>query len=103
MDEFAIILIRGVGIGAIYALIAMSFNVVHNASGVLNFAQGNLLVVGGLFAATALAASHGPWVWLLMLGVAVVVLGLAVGVQGFFTLLPLRSSVEQHSWLVTTL
>jgi branched-chain amino acid transport system permease protein len=103
MDEFAIILIRGVGIGAIYALIAMSFNVVHNASGVLNFAQGNLLVVGGLFAATALAASHGPWVWLLMLGVAVVVLGLAVGVQGFLTLLPLRSSVEQHSWLVTTL
>jgi branched-chain amino acid transport system permease protein len=103
MDELAIILVRGIGIGAIYALIAMSFNVVHNASGVLNFAQGNLLVVGGLFAATALAASHGHWGWILMLAVAVAALGLAVGFQGFVTLLPLRSSVDQHSWLVTTL
>jgi branched-chain amino acid transport system permease protein len=103
MDELAIILSRGIGIGAIYALIAMSFNVVHNASGVLNFAQGNLLVVGGMFAVTALASSHGPWVWLLMLAVAAIALGAAVGFQGFLTLLPLRSSVEQHSWLVTTL
>ena len=103
MDELAIILIRGMGIGAIYALIAMSFNIVHNASGVLNFAQGNILVVGGLFAATALAANHGQWAWLAMLAVAAIVLGLAVGVQGFITLLPLRSSVEQHSWLVSTL
>lgn len=103
MDEFAIILIRGIGIGAIYALIAMSFNIVHNASGVLNFAQGNLLVVGGLFAATTAAATHGPWVWIAILIAAAVVLALAVAFQGFLTLLPLRSSVEQHSWLVSTL
>src|ERR1044071_3100911 len=101
MDELAIILIRGIGIGAIYALIAMSFNVVHRASGVLNFAQGNLLVVGGLFAATALASSHGTAGWVFVLVGAAVVLGLMVGFQGFLTLLPLRSSVEQHSWLVT--
>jgi branched-chain amino acid transport system permease protein len=103
MDELAIILIRGIGIGAIYALIAMSFNVVHNASGVLNFAQGNLLIVGGLFGATALAAGHGQLGWIAMLAVAIVVLGVAVAFQGFVTLLPLRSSVDQHSWLVTTL
>jgi branched-chain amino acid transport system permease protein len=103
MDELAIIVSRGIGIGAIYALIAMSFNVVYNASGVLNFAQGNLLVVGGMVAVTALASSYGPWVWGAMLIVAGVVLALCVGLQGLVTLVPLRSSVEQHSWLVTTL
>ncbi|MGE0733860.1 MAG: branched-chain amino acid ABC transporter permease [Alphaproteobacteria bacterium] len=103
MDELTIILIRGIGIGAIYALIAMSFNIVHSASGVLNFAQGNFLVVGGLFAAASLAGSLGGWAWPVVLAIAVVVLGLAVGFQGFITLLPLRSSVEQHSWLVSTL
>jgi hypothetical protein len=43
------ILVR-IGIGAVYALVAMSFNIVHNSSGILNFAQGNrALILGGLF------------------------------------------------------
>ena len=49
MDELIIILVRGIGLGAVFSLVAMSFNVVHNSSGILNFAQGNLLVLGGLF------------------------------------------------------
>ena len=49
MDELVIILVRGIGLGAIYSLVAISFNVVHNSSGILNFAQGNMLVLGGLF------------------------------------------------------
>ena len=49
MDELPIIVVRGLGVGAVFSLVAMSFNVVHNSSGILNFAQGNLLVLGGLF------------------------------------------------------
>ena len=103
MDEAIIILVRGIGIGAVYALVAMSFNVVHNSSGILNFAQGNMLVLGGLFGFFTL--SHDPEVvrWLLLLPAAALLLAALLAIQGYVTLLPLRSSVEQHSWLITTL
>lgn len=103
MDELAIILIRGIGSGSVFALLAMSLNVIFNASGILNFAQGHLLVVAGVLAFLWYPANGGVGIWLLcMLAVAA---GTAVltGFQGLLTLLPLRSSVEQHSWIVTTL
>src|SRR5829696_42591 len=103
MDEAVIILVRGVGIGAVYALVAMSFNVVHNSSGILNFAQGNMLVLGGLFGFFTLTQDPELVRWLLLMPAAALVLAALLAIQGYVTLLPLRSSVEQHSWLITTL
>lgn len=103
MDELVIILVRGIGLGAVFSLVAMSFNVVHNASGILNFAQGNLLVVGGLVGFFLLSAQPGLGGWLLLLPLATLLLAALLALQGYVTLLPLRSSVEQHSWLITTL
>ena len=45
--EITVIVVRGIAIGSIFAMIAMSFNIVHGATGILNFAQGNMLVLGG--------------------------------------------------------
>ncbi len=103
MDDLLVILVRGIGAGSVFALLGMSFNVVFNASGILNFAQGNMLVLGGLFAFLALPAQPEAWQWWLLLPAVAALLGLLVSAQGFVTLLPLRSSVEQHSWLITTL
>jgi len=103
MDEAVIIVVRGVGIGAVYALVAMSFNIVHNSSGVLNLAQGNMLVLGGLFGFFALPQEPEVVRWLLLVPLAALLLGALLALQGYVTLLPLRSSVEQHSWLITTL
>jgi branched-chain amino acid transport system permease protein len=103
MDEAFLILVRGLGLGAIFALVAMSFNVVHRSSGILNFAQGNMFVLGGLFAYLTSVPDMGLPLWLLLMAAAAIVLGLLVAAQGYLTLLPLRSSVEQHSWLITTL
>jgi len=103
VDELLIILIRGVGAGSIFALLGMSFNVVFNASGILNFAQGNMLVLGGLFAFLTLPGQPDALHWWLSLPIVTAVLGVLLAVQGAITLLPLRSSVEQHSWLITTL
>ena len=103
MDELIIILVRGIGLGAVYSLVAMSFNVVHNSSGILNFAQGNMLVLGGLFGFFTLP-QEPELVRLAPAGAGGgAVLRGGAGVQGYVTLLPLRSSVEQHSWLITTL
>lgn len=103
MQEITIIAIRGLGLGAVFALVAMSLNAVHRSSGILNFAQGGMLIVGGIIAVATMPAAPNPALWFLMLPVAAVALAILMSLQGAITLLPLRSSMEQHSWLVTTL
>jgi branched-chain amino acid transport system permease protein len=103
MQEFAVILVRGLGIGAVFALIAFSLNAVHRASGIFNFAQGAMMVLGGIIAARYMPNVPDPYRWLLFLPVATGALAAIMTIQGYITLLPLRSSVEQHSWLVSTL
>jgi branched-chain amino acid transport system permease protein len=103
MQDLLIIAIHGIGAGAIFALVGMSFNVVFNSSGILNFAQGNLLVLGGLFAVLTLSDAPSLAQWLIFLPISAMALAVLVAAQGSITLLPLRSSVEQHSWLITTL
>lgn len=46
MDVLAITLLDGVGRGAAFALIAVSFVIIFRATGVLNFAQPGLLILG---------------------------------------------------------
>lgn len=101
LSEIAIIVVRGIAIGSIFAMIAMSFNIVHGATGILNFAQGNMFVLGG-FGAFFFANEAGLAWWLLMLPVVGILVGALVALQGWITLLPLRSSVEQDSWLIST-
>lgn len=101
LSEIAIIVVRGIAIGSIFAMIAMSFNIVHGATGILNFAQGNMFVLGG-FGAFFLANEAGIAWWLLMLPLVGILVGALVALQGWITLLPLRSSVEQDSWLIST-
>lgn len=103
MDDLLIIAVRGVGAGSIFALVGMSFNVVYNSSGILNFAQGNLLVLGGLFAYLVLPGAPSTAQWWIFLPLVAALLAVLTAVQGGITLAPLRSSVEQHSWLITTL
>ena len=103
MEEFAVIIVRGLGLGAVFALVAMSFNVVHNSSGILNFAQGNMLVLGGILRRASCRTSPTRIAGCCFLPVAALALASIMTVQGYITLLPLRSSVEQHSWLITTL
>ncbi|SEI04004.1 branched-chain amino acid ABC transporter permease [Tardiphaga sp. OK245] len=47
-------LVNGVGIGLIYGLVAIGFCVIYNASGIVNFAQGVFVMLGGMFAHTML-------------------------------------------------
>jgi branched-chain amino acid transport system permease protein len=43
-------LVNGIGIGLVYGLIAIGFCVIYNASGIVNFAQGVFVMLGGMFA-----------------------------------------------------
>lgn len=46
MTTFLQLVVAGAGVGLLYALVAVGFVVIHKATGVLNFAQGSLVLVG---------------------------------------------------------
>jgi branched-chain amino acid transport system permease protein len=45
----------GLTVGSMYALAALGFTIVYNASGVINFAQGEFLMLGGMATVTLIA------------------------------------------------
>ena len=63
----------GLTAGAIYALVALGFSIIFNASGAINFAQGEFVMIGGMSAVTLLAAGL-PLAAALPLAVAAAVL-----------------------------
>lgn len=48
MELFLQYFFSGLTVGAIYALIALSFNIIYNTTSILNLAQGEFVVLGGL-------------------------------------------------------
>lgn len=74
MPEFVQFLVSGLTVGAVYALVALGFTLVYNASDVVNFAQGEFVMLGGMV--TVFAAAAGvplPLAAFLAICVAVVV------------------------------
>jgi branched-chain amino acid transport system permease protein len=64
----------GLTAGAIYALVGLGFSIVFNASGAINFAQGEFVMIGGMSAVALLAMGLPlPLAIVLALGVAMVV------------------------------
>ena len=55
MEQFLQLLVGALAIGSIYAVIALSFELAYEATGVVNFATGQLVVVGALVGASSLA------------------------------------------------
>jgi branched-chain amino acid transport system permease protein len=54
--ELAQYLLSGITIGAIYALVALGFSIIFNASHVINFAQGEFVMIGGMTTASLIGA-----------------------------------------------
>ena len=50
MNTFVQVVVNGLGKGAVYALLALGFVIIFKASGVLNFAHGSLVLLGGYVA-----------------------------------------------------
>ncbi|MBI5904759.1 MAG: branched-chain amino acid ABC transporter permease [Deltaproteobacteria bacterium] len=52
MEFFFQYLVAGITYGTIYAIVAIGFNIIYNATGIINFAQGEFVMVGGMTAVT---------------------------------------------------
>ena len=78
MEFFLQLALNGIVVGSIYALVALGFVIIYKSSGVLNFAQGEFLLLGG-YVFWALTESHAPWPWAAGLTVLFsILLGLAL-------------------------
>ena len=78
MAEFLQFLFSGVTVGAIYALVALGFSIIYNASHVINFAQGEFVMIGGM-ATVFLSAAGLPLPLAMLAAIAIaVVAGLAL-------------------------
>ena len=42
------LLLSGITIGSIYAMVALGFNIIYNATDIINFAQGEFVMLGGM-------------------------------------------------------
>ena len=76
MSELLQFIFSGVTVGAVYALVALGFTIVYNASDVVNFSQGEFVMLGGM--STVFLFDAG--VPLLPAAVAAILITCAVGV-----------------------
>ena len=77
MADFITYSFIGLAIGCVYALIALGFAIIYKASEVINFAQGEFLLVGAYAASYSMVAWHLPFLLALLIAIAVtIVIGL---------------------------
>jgi branched-chain amino acid transport system permease protein len=92
-------LFSGITSGAVYAFVALAFSVTFNSSGIVNFAQGQFVMIGGMVASSLNTAFGIPVFPAMLLGVAAAgVSGLIMG-GGF--ILPMLALGEFTLILVT--
>jgi branched-chain amino acid transport system permease protein len=69
--------VSGISMGSTYALVALGFNIIYNATGIINFAQGEFVMLGGMLMVYFGATLNFPL--LLAVGTAVILV-VCVGV-----------------------
>jgi branched-chain amino acid transport system permease protein len=81
------LIVNGIALGALYALVTLGFVFVINATGAVNFAQGELVMAGG-YAAVALQplTSAGPLI-LVMVALIMFCVGIALALVAYFPLM----------------
>ncbi len=71
--------LTGISLGGIYALIALGYTMVYGIAKMLNFAHGDVIMVGGYVAFTAMSTMHFPvWISVCMSILACIILGVLI-------------------------
>lgn len=97
----ASILASGLAVGAVYALIGVTYNVMFQASRVMSFTAGQLGMLGGVFGALFIARLGLPAIIGL---VATLAACAAVGVlTEIIAVRPVLASLEKHLYVLSTL
>ena len=60
LDGYIQLFFSGITIGSIYAMVALGFLIIYNATGIINLAQGEFVMLGGMIAVTCYHTLHLP-------------------------------------------
>jgi hypothetical protein len=71
MTQFLQLVVSGLAMGCVLGLIALGFTLIYKATETVNFARGDLMMLGGFVALTVVAMIGLP-IWLGVLVVAIV-------------------------------
>jgi branched-chain amino acid transport system permease protein len=64
----------GIATGCVYALVALGYSLIYRTTGIVNFAQGAFVMVGGMSAYWLLHQFHAPYALAVLGGIAISVL-----------------------------
>ena len=98
MSELLQFAFSGLTVGAVYALVALGFTLIYNASDVVNFAQGEFVMLGGMI--TVFLGLAG--LWLPLAGLLAVVITVLVGLALYkFAIEPARGAAAVTLIIIT--
>jgi branched-chain amino acid transport system permease protein len=90
-------LFSGITVGSIYAIVAIGFNLIFNTTGILNFAQGEFVMLGGMTAVSLAAVLPLP----AAVAGAVIIVALCGGLLELVFFRRLRSHSVLHMIIIT--
>ncbi len=94
-------LVSGIAVGVIYALIALGFNIIFQTTRIINFAQGEFVMIGALVGYSLTVVLGWPILFAL---VGVALISALVGVlTERMIMAPIQRSTYRYSWIITTL
>ncbi len=79
LDQFLQYIFSGITSGSIYALTALGFTLIFNATQIINFAQGQLVMLGGMMAVAFYGV--GLPLWACFIVAVAIVTGVTVGFE----------------------
>ncbi|HEY3537388.1 MAG TPA: branched-chain amino acid ABC transporter permease [Trinickia sp.] len=86
MDIFIQQIVNGLVLGSVYAIIALGYTMVYGILGIINFAHGDVLMVGAMVALSAITVlqNHFPWLGhVATLFIALIIAAIVCAVVGY--------------------
>lgn len=99
--SFISYLINGISLGSVYAIIALGYTMVYGIAKMLNFAHGDVIMVGAFTVFTIVSTMGLPvWIGILISIIACTVLGMAIERIAYK---PLRNAASPLAVLITAI
>jgi branched-chain amino acid transport system permease protein len=102
LEDLLALLTSGVTMGAIYAMVAVSFNIAYKPTNVFNMAQGELFMLGAMLAWALMTQHKVPWLAGLLV-VTAIVAGIGLFEERVAVATLIKRPSHHHGWMISTL
>ncbi|MFO1321780.1 MAG: branched-chain amino acid ABC transporter permease [Burkholderiales bacterium] len=102
LEDLLALLTTGITMGAIYAMVAVSFNIAYKPTNVFNMAQGELVMMGAMLAWTLMTVHGLPWI-VGLAGVMAAVAAVGLLEERVAVAVLLKRPSHHHGWIISTL